>query len=273
MDNKTEERLLNLFREASGEVSDRRPPDARESDAEESPQAASGSHADSTDEYPNAAGYTNAPGETSAPDYITASGYTSASGETSPFNPSLDSGAGQSYHGTSGSASASSGNKSGGIGSTLESIAGSVFGGALGLGPLVGGLFGFFDSKSIQPPVFQKYEMPLPVAFEAAETSSGLVNADYGQMGLPRLYDRGDAGAVSGGDAVNAGMAAPNLQAPSSSSPDASAGGGAPGLPQISVNVQAMDAQSFMSYSGEIAKAVRDAMLNLSSLNDVVAEL
>jgi hypothetical protein len=34
-----------------------------------------------------------------------------------------------------------------------------------------------------------------------------------------------------------------------------------------------MDAQSFMNYSGDIAKAVREAMLNLSSLNDVVADL
>jgi hypothetical protein len=241
MDNKTEERLLNLFREASGEASDRLPADAHASDAGESPHAASRTHADSADE--------------------------------SSFDPSLDSGAGLSYHGTSGSASANSGNSSGGIGSALESVAGSVFGGALGLVPLVGSLFGLFDSKATERPVFQKYEMPSPISFEAADTPSGLVNADYGQMGLPRLYDSGDAGTISGGNSVKAGTAAPNLQAPASASPSATAGGRAPGMPQISVNVQAMDAQSFMSYSGEIAKAVRDAMLNLSSLNDVVAEL
>jgi hypothetical protein len=256
MDNKTEERLLNLFNEASS----RSPDDARASDAEEAPATEDRSHADSAGEYTN------------APD------------EASSFDPTLDGGAGQSYRGTSGSASASSGS-SGGVGSTLESVAGSVFGGALGLVPLVGSLFGLFDGKSTQQPVFEKYEMPSSISFEAAETSSGLANADYGQMGLPRLYDSSDSEAASGGNGANAGPAASNAsvvssaqaasgsQDPSSGSPGGAVGGGASGMPQISVNVQAMDAQSFMSYSGEIAKAVRDAMLNLSSINDVVTEL
>ncbi|SPE39712.1 conserved hypothetical protein [Candidatus Sulfopaludibacter sp. SbA3] len=39
------------------------------------------------------------------------------------------------------------------------------------------------------------------------------------------------------------------------------------------MNVQAMDAQSFMDYSSQIAQAVRGAMLNLNSVNDVVSEL
>jgi hypothetical protein len=43
--------------------------------------------------------------------------------------------------------------------------------------------------------------------------------------------------------------------------------------PQVTVSVQAMDAQSFMDYSGQIANAVRSAMLNMSSLNDVVNDL
>ena len=42
---------------------------------------------------------------------------------------------------------------------------------------------------------------------------------------------------------------------------------------QITVNVQAMDARSFMDRSGDIAMAVRDAMLNLNSINDVVNDL
>ena len=211
---------------------------------------------------------------------------TSAPAEASSFDGSLDGGAGQSYHGTSGSASSSSSSSGGGIGSTIESVAGSVFGGALGLVPLVGSLFGLFDSKSTQQPVFQKYEMPSPISFEAADTPNGLANADYGQMGLPRLYDSSDATAASAGNGASSGSVATNASAVSSapaasssqdpssgSSGGATAGGGGSGMPQISVNVQAMDAQSFMSYSGEIAKAVRDAMLNLSSINDVVTEL
>ena len=43
--------------------------------------------------------------------------------------------------------------------------------------------------------------------------------------------------------------------------------------PQITVNVQAMDARSFMDRSSDIALAVRDAMLNLNAINDVVNEL
>lgn len=235
MDNKTEERLLDLFSKASDSSSNARANDA--------PKTSPGGSADE---------------------------YTSALAE-SPFDPSANSGAGQSYHGTSGSASTSSGSSGGGIGSTLESVAGSVFGGALGLVPLVGSLFGLFDSKSSQQPVFQKYEMPSSISFEAANTANGLVNADYGQMGLPRMYDGTDAGAGSNGSSANHTVAS-SAQGASGSSPSSSAAGSS-GTPQISVNVQAMDAQSFMSYSGEIAKAVRDAMLNLSSINDVVQEL
>lgn len=201
---------------------------------------------------------------------------TRAQGEASPagqstgeahaeaFDPSLSDGPGESYHGTSTSASSSS---SGTGGNALESVAGEVFGGALGLIPLVGGLLGLFDSKSTQQPVFEKYQLPSSIGFEAAETSNGLANSDYGQMGLPRVYDAAESASSGSGSATS--TSAPVAGASTS-------GGGAAsqaGSPQISVNVQAMDAQSFMSYSGEIAKAVRDAMLNLSSLNDVVSDL
>jgi hypothetical protein len=257
MDNRTEERLLNLFSEASGEA-------ARANDAVDAPAAEDRSHADSTAEYGGV--------PTGA----------------SSFDPSLDTGAGQGYQGTSGSSGAggSGSNSSGGIGSTLESVAGFMFGGALGLVPLIGSLFGLFGGSSTPQPVFEKYEMPSSVSFEAADTSSGLATADYGQMGLPRLYDSSDAGASSAGNDASSSPAATNAsaissspavsatQSPSTGSPSGvTTSQGGSGVPQISVNVQAMDAQSFMSYSGEIAKAVRDAMLNLSSINDVVTEL
>jgi hypothetical protein len=41
----------------------------------------------------------------------------------------------------------------------------------------------------------------------------------------------------------------------------------------ILVQVQAMDSQSFMDHSQDIAQAVRQAMLNLNSLNDVILDL
>jgi hypothetical protein len=39
------------------------------------------------------------------------------------------------------------------------------------------------------------------------------------------------------------------------------------------VNVNAMDSQSFMDRSDDIASAVRAAMLNMHPINDVVADL
>jgi hypothetical protein len=43
--------------------------------------------------------------------------------------------------------------------------------------------------------------------------------------------------------------------------------------PQITVHVSAMDSQSFMDRSGDIASAVREAMLNNHPINGVVADL
>jgi hypothetical protein len=77
-------------------------------------------------------------------------------------------------------------------------------------------------------------------------------------MGLPRLYgDGGDTGGVEQNGAA----------------PPATGATGTNAAPQITVNVQAMDAQSFLDRSSDIAQAVRSAMLNMSSINDVVNEL
>jgi hypothetical protein len=43
--------------------------------------------------------------------------------------------------------------------------------------------------------------------------------------------------------------------------------------PQVTVQVQAMDSQSFMDRSQDIAQAVRSAMLNMHSINDVITDL
>ena len=43
--------------------------------------------------------------------------------------------------------------------------------------------------------------------------------------------------------------------------------------PQVVVNVSAMDSQSFLMRSHDIARAVRDAMLHMDPLNDVIGEL
>lgn len=229
MANKTEERLLSLFNEAAG---------ASRVAAGPEPAEAESAHANLAAE--------------------------SSSTKSAGFDPSQETGPGQSYSGDSGSSRSNT--ASGDSGGGLTSFASSLFGGALGLVPLIGGLFSLFGGESKQQqPVFEKYQMPSSISFEAAESHGQLVNSDYGQMGLPRLYESSEEATAPAGSTTAA--AGPPSDNGSIGRPSAAA------QPQISVNVQAMDAQSFMSYSGEIAKAVREAMLNLSSLNDVVTDL
>jgi hypothetical protein len=143
-------------------------------------------------------------------------------------------------------ASPFSGKASGSGGSGLARF----FKSGLGLGSLMGellGLFGGGDSETAS--TLTKYAMPSSLSFEAADTGDGLSNADYDQTGRARAY---------GG---------PGLSEPSGY---ATSGANAP---QITVNVQAMDSQSFLDRSTDIAAAVRHAMLNSNSINDVVNDL
>lgn len=151
---------------------------------------------------------------------------------------------------------ASSGTASGG-GSSALSFASKAFESGLGLVPLVTGLMGLFGGGSSAPPPLTKYVMPQSLNFTGADTSSGIGEASYDQMGMPRA-----SGAAMDNTNAGAGTAATGGSGPAS----------AP-APQINVTVQAMDAQSFMDHSNDIAQAVRQAMLNLSSINDVVNEL
>jgi hypothetical protein len=139
--------------------------------------------------------------------------------------------------------------------STVESIATTLLKSAFGLVPLVSGLFGLFgggDQEAAPPPLI-KYAMPSPIEFDAGENGGQAISSvDYDQMGRPRSYAPASAGAAR--------------------SAAGESGNGVSGA-QITVNVNAMDARSFLDRSSDIAAAVRDAMLNLNSINDVVNEL
>jgi hypothetical protein len=124
-------------------------------------------------------------------------------------------------------------------GSTAETIAMDVLKTGFGMVPLVTTLFGLFGGGDPAPAPLVKYAMPAPVNFQAGETATGFASVDYGQNGMPRAYDQGAAASA----------------------------------PQVNVTVQAMDARSFLDRSSDIAAAVRDAMLNLNSINDVVNDL
>ena len=142
-------------------------------------------------------------------------------------------------------------NNSQSTGDAVVSAVSKVFTSGLGLVPLVSGLLGLFGgSGSEQPPPLVKYPMPDRIYFQGADVGANVYSADTDQMGMPRAY-----------------QAAPAVTPDAGGTPNASAG------PQISVNVQAMDARSFLDHSNEIAQAVRQAMLNLSSINDVVSDL
>jgi hypothetical protein len=132
-------------------------------------------------------------------------------------------------------------------GSTVGSIASTFFESGFGMAALVKGLVGLFEGGNSTPAPLEKYEMPPAIDFESADSATGMSAADYDQTGAPRA-----AGSPGG-----AGTGSPTSGT----------------SPQVTVNVQAMDAQSFLDHSDAIAQAVRGAMLSMSSINDVVNEL
>jgi hypothetical protein len=121
--------------------------------------------------------------------------------------------------------------------SSVIGSASELLGGGLSLLPLASlfsSLFG--GGQSEQPAPLVPYSMPPSLNLES---TTNYENVSWGENGLPRAAGSGTSSAPS----------------------------------QITVQVQAMDSQSFLDHSDDIAQAVRQAMLNMSSLNDVVANL
>ena len=167
-----------------------------------------------------------------------------------------------SYAGSSAHSEPTGTGNGGGI--SAGSIASTILEGGLGVVPLITGLMGLFGGGSSTPAQLEKYEMPSSISFTSAESGDGLAAADFDQMGAPRVSGYG-AGIEAGGS---------TLSPAHSGTGNLSFGGGTnPASSPITVNVQTMDARSFLDNSDQIAQAVRGAMLNLSSINDVVNEL
>jgi hypothetical protein len=129
------------------------------------------------------------------------------------------------------------------IGNTLL----NVFGAGLGLSPLISGIVSMFSGSgdSSTPAPLTKFAMPPSIQIDGGVSEGGgpAFAVDNPRGGLPRA-------APSGGQTL--GQSAPTAQ--------------------ITVQVQAMDSQSFLDHSADIAMAVRQAMLESSVLNDVVRE-
>jgi hypothetical protein len=153
-----------------------------------------------------------------------------------------------------GSSSSSSSSSSGG---TLGGI-GGVLAAGLGIVPLGLELASLFGGGSSTPPPLTRYAMPDSVGFTGSTDDSGAnTDADFGQTGQPRSY-----GAPA---AQVAGSAAPAQSAPSS-------GGSSQGQ-AVQITVQAMDSQSFMDRSDDIASAVNKAILALHPIADTISNL
>jgi len=126
--------------------------------------------------------------------------------------------------------------KEGGFSGVLKS--------GLGLVPLGLKLAGLFGGKRQEEPVrFTTYSEPDSLALEAGNTENilaGFPRIERGQRGEARAIER-ERGVVW--------------------------------QPQVTVNVSAMDSRSFLDHSGEIARAVREAMLHMHPVNDLISEL
>jgi len=123
--------------------------------------------------------------------------------------------------------------------SDAVSAASQFLGGGLSLMPLASLFSSLFGGGQSQPAPLVPYSLPPSLSLQS---TTNYQSVDWGENGVPR--------------AAGGGMA----NAPSNT-------------PQITVQVQAMDSQSFLDHSADIAQAVRQAMLNMNSLNDVITNL
>jgi hypothetical protein len=121
--------------------------------------------------------------------------------------------------------------------STVGSLASGILGGGSILSPIISGLLNLFGGQSTSQPAFTPFTMPAPIHLDT--TLGG---------GAPQALQQ-TATNVPG--TVSA-------QAPA---------------PSIHIQVSAMDSQSFLDHSDQIAQAVRQALLNSHPLADVIAEI
>jgi hypothetical protein len=124
----------------------------------------------------------------------------------------------------------------GGVSDVLNT-ASQFLGGGLSFMPLASlfsSLFG--GGQSQQPAPLVPFSLPPSLSLESTTNNQDVT---WGENGLPR--STGNSGSST--------------------------------AQQITVQVQAMDSQSFLDHSDDIAQAVRQAMLNMNSINDAITNL
>ena len=121
------------------------------------------------------------------------------------------------------------------VASTVGNVASSFLGGSLGsVSPIVSGIMSLFGGGRSTPAPLTTYTPPSPIAID--------------------------------------GFLQPQNSSSNQTAMKASTPAAAPPT-QVTVHVNAMDSQSFMDRSSDIASAVREAMLNLHPINDVISNL
>ena len=119
--------------------------------------------------------------------------------------------------------------------------------GATGLSPIFSGLLGLFGGSKAAPLApLTGFSLPPSIQYAAgvSQTGGGVQPLDYGQNGQLR-----PVGGQGGGS--NAAQQPQTVQ----------------------IQVNAMNSQSFLDHSDDIARAVRQALLQSNSLSDVITDL
>ena len=181
---------------------------------------------------------------------------------------------------TAAQASSGSGSAVKSAGSTL----GKILGSGLGLSPLLTGLVSLFTGggSTSTPPALVKYTPPPSINFAGSITgseaeapllrSSPLAPADY--EGSSARSEAAAAPLLRYTPLASADYEGSSARSEAAAAQEPGSGAGTRAIaPQITIQVQAMDSRSFLDHSDQIAQAVRQAMLNSHSLNDVVNDL
>jgi hypothetical protein len=149
-------------------------------------------------------------------------------------------------------------------GSVLGHAASGLFGGALGfLSPIVTGIASLFGGGSQTPPVLPIYTAPPPVSITAV-LQSPAASPPAPASTVPVLQSPVPP-PISIAPLIQSPAPAPAQPAPATAQSNSAT--------HVTVNINAMDSQSFLDRSNDIANAVRSAMLNMHPINDVVTSL